>query len=73
VSQELPSNGQADRSVLQPDGSVRFRDGRNGKVQQVSRHGLLWIRDANGNLTSADPKTGWSGDGNWANDISPNQ
>jgi len=53
-------------------GSVRFRDGRTGTVEQVSQHGMLWIRDGKGNLSSADPKTGWSGDGNWRNDIAPN-
>ena len=56
-----------------PGSAIRLRDGRTARVESVSQYGMLWIRDANGNLSSADPKTGWAGDGNWANDISPNE
>ncbi len=53
--------------------AVRLRDGRSGKVESVSRDGrTAWIRDDKGNLSSADTKTGWSGDGNWINDVKPN-
>jgi len=63
---------QKEEHMKKCNNSVRFRDGRTGKVEQVSQYGMLWIRDDHGNLSSADPKTGWSGDGNWQNDIELN-
>ena len=48
---------------------VMFKDGRIAKVDEVSKTGLLWLRDEKGYLSSVDPKTGWSGDGNWINDL----
>lgn len=50
--------------------SITFRDGRRGVVEDVKiNNRLVWVRDENGYLSSADLKTGWSSDGNWRNDI----
>ncbi len=51
--------------------NVNLGDGRTGKIEEISKYNLLWVRDAKGYLSSADSKTGWSSDGNWRNDIKP--